>query len=175
MRNQRGFTGLEIVAVVAIIGVVAFVAPKLNIFNNSADPANRRTASAISGRDIVDITNAVSDSEKPVTVHIDRSVEAKSEITDPKLTVGQRIGRFFGGLSTWAVLLIIGGLAAGVITPMGLLTWSRHVWKSAFKNTVAGIRDMDDEEAYKKATRSIAVQQNKRDKKLTDKVKSELH
>lgn len=175
MKNQCGFTGLEIAGVVAIVGLVVLLAPKLNPFSSAADLSNRRTASSISGKDIVEITKQVAESEEPVTVRIDRSVDAHSEVTDPKLTLGQRIGRFFGGLSTWAVIGVLFAVFVLGISPAAILGWSRHVWRSAFKNTVAGIRDISDDEAYKKVTQSIAIQQNKRDKKLVDKVKSELH
>lgn len=175
MSNKKGFTGLEIVGVIAAVGLVVMLMPKLNLFDNSADPSNRRTASAISGKDIVKITNQVAEADQPVTVTIDRSVVATAEVTDPKLTVGQRIGRFFSGLGTWSVIGIFVAVFVLGISPSALLAWSRHTWKAAFKNTVAGIRSIDDPEAYKKATTSIAVQQNKRDKKLVDVVKAELH
>jgi hypothetical protein len=172
VRNQRGFTGLEIAGVAALIGLLFFaVGPKLNLFDNSADPANRRTAETLSGRDIVSITKAVSEVEGPVTVSVDRSVEASKEVTDPKLTAGQRIGRFFSGLGLWALL----GLGLLLLTPLGAVLWKLYTYRSAFKNTVAGIRDIDDKDVYEKATRCIAVSQNKRDKRLVDRMKAELH
>lgn len=171
VNSKRGFTGLEIAGVVAIVGLVIMFAPKLNPFSNAADPANRRTASAISGRDVVEITNAVANSDKPVTVRVDRSMESSEEITDPKLTLGQRVGRFFSGLGTWGLILV----ALCIFTPLGGAIWKWWSYRTAFKNTVAGIRDIEDPEAYQKAVRSIAIQQNKRDKVLVDRMKSELH
>lgn len=177
MKNNRGEIATVTVILIALAAVVLtpLVLKIGNPFDRSAEPANRRTASSISGRDIVEITNAVGKAENPVTVRVDRSVEASSEVTDPKLTLGQKIGRFFSGLGTWSILGLLFAIFVLGISPAAILGWSRHVWKSAFKNTVAGIRDMEDAEAYKKATTSIAIQQNKRDKKLVDKIKSELH
>lgn len=174
MRNQRGFTGLEILGVIAVVGLVAILSPKLNPFSGSADPANRRTASAISGRDIIDITKVVSSSEEPVTVHVDRSVTASAEVTDPKLTLGQRVGRFFSGLGTWAVVGLALALGLGIVTPAGLAWQARSAWKSAFKNTVAGVRNLDDE-TYQKVVPQLAAMQDQRDKRLVDRVKAELH
>ena len=172
--NQKGeVVTVALIAVAAVIGTL-LLAPKLNPFDKSADPANRRTASAISGRDIVEITNTVAESDQPVTVRVDRSVTASAEVTDPKLTLGQMIARFFAGLGTWAVVAIVAALALGIVTPAGLAWKARNAWKSAFTNTVAGIRDLDDD-TYQKAVPKLAARQDKRDKQLVDRVKGELH
>lgn len=176
MRNQRG--EIATATVILICGAFFLLAPIImkngNPFDRSADPSDRRTASAISGKDIVEITNAVAVAEQPVTVKVDRSVEASKEVTDPKLTIGQRVGRFFSGLGTWAVVLIVIALALGIITPAGLAWRARNAWKTAFKNTVEGVRDLD-EETYQKVAPKLAAKQDKRDKKLVDRVKMELH
>lgn len=176
-RNQRGEVATLTVVVIAVLSVL--LAPLVlkggNPFDRSADPSNRRTASEVSGSDIVKITNQVAQSDRPLTVEIDRSVHASAEVTDPKLTAGQKIGRFFSGLGTWGLVMLFGGIALAIFTPLGGALWKMFTYRSAFKNTVAGIRDIDDPEAYQKAVRSIAVQQNKRDKQLVDKMKSELH
>jgi hypothetical protein len=172
IKNRKGFTGLEIVGVVAVLGLVVIMAPKLNPFSGAADPANRRQESTFSGKDIVEITKAAKEAD--MEVRIDRSVEARSEVTDPKLTIGQRVGRFFSGLGTWAVVLIVIALALGIITPAGLAWRARSAWKTAFKNTVEGVRDLDDE-TYQKVAPKLAAKQDKRDKKLVDRVKMELH
>lgn len=177
MRNERGEIATATVIIIAVATVL--LAPLLlkggNPFDRSAEPANRRTASAISGKDIVDITKAVASSEAPVTVHVDRSVEAHSEVTDPKLTVGQKVGRFFSGLGTWALVGLFVAVFVLGISPIAILAKSRAAWRAAFKNTVAGVRDISDVETYKRVTDSISKRQDKRDKKLVDRVKSELH
>lgn len=176
VHGQRGEIATATVVVIAVLSVI--LAPLIlktgNPFDRSADPANRRSASAMSGRDIVDITKAVAASEEPVTVHVDRSVTASAEVTDPKLTVGQRVGRFFSGLGTWALILLVAALGLGLVTPAGLLAWSRHKYRSAFKNTIAAVRDLD-EDTYQKVVPKLAARQDRRDKVLVDKVKSELH
>lgn len=177
MRSRRGEIATATVIIIAVAAVLLtpFIMKGANPFDRSADPSNRRTASALSGRDLVEITNAVSASEQPVSVKVDRSVEAHQEVTDPKLTPGQKIGRFFSGLGTWALIGILIAVFVLGISPAAILGWSRHTWRSAFKNTVEGIRNLDDKEAYEKVTRSVAISQNKRDKRLVDRLKSELH
>jgi hypothetical protein len=164
---------IALVAVAAVLGVLLF-GNKLNPFDRSADPSNRRTASAISGRDIVEITNAVAESEKPVTVKVDRSFEASHEVTDPKLTLGQKIGRFFAGLGNLSLLLFFAGLAICILTPIGGILWDRWKYKHAFKNTVSAVRELDDD-TFQKLAPKLAAKQDKRDKVLVDKVKAELH
>lgn len=176
MQNEKGeIATLTIILIAVVAAVLAPVVLKNgNPFDRSADPSNRRTASSLSGRDVVEITKAVAASDEPVTVKIDRSVEAHAEVTDPKLTIGQKLGRFFAGLGTWSLIGLLFAVFVLGISPAAILAWSRHTWKSAFKNTVAGIRDLD-EETYKKATSSIAKHQDRRDKQKVDKVKASLH
>lgn len=184
MEKQRGEIATATVIIIAVVTVLfaPLVLKNGNPFDRSADPSNRRTASAISGRDIVNITNAVADSEKPVTVHVDRSIEASSEVTDPKLTLGQRIGRFFEGLGTWAVVGVLFAVFVLGVSPAAILAWSRARWKGFSKNLVGGVRLLgkEDPEAYEKVTKKIGLQQKasgkaRRDEKLVDKVKSEMH
>lgn len=173
--NNRGEASIILIAIVAVLGTL-YVGQKGNLFDRSADPSNRRTASSISGRDIVEITNQVAEAEKPVTVRIDRSVDASAEITDPKLTWGQKIGRFFGGLGTWAIVAIGVFIALCIIFPM----WRAWVWKQFARNQVAGIRDIDDPAVYEKVTKAIKKRQEasgkaKHDAVLVDKLKATLH
>lgn len=177
--NVRGQRGEIATATVVIIAVAAVILTPLmlktgNPFDRSADPSNRRTAAAISGKDIVEITREVAKAEEPVTVRVDRSVEASKEVTDPKLTIGQKIGRFFAGLGTWAVIGVLFAIFVLGVSPAAMIAWSRHKLKSAFRNTVAAIREVDDE-TYSKLKPHLAARQDKRDKRLIDKVKAELH
>ena len=174
--KERGEIATATIILIALGAVL--LAPILlktgNPFDRSASPSDRRTVEAVSGKDLVKITNVVATAERPLTVEIDRSVEASKEVTDPKLTVGQKIGRFFGGLGTWAIIAIGVSLALGIVTPAGLAWRARSAWKNAFKNTVEGVRDLD-EETYQKVVPKLAAKQDKRDKKLVDRVKAELH
>jgi hypothetical protein len=167
-KTNKGFTGLEIVGVMAVLGLVVMIAPKLNPFSSAADPANRR--SATSGEEIVKIVKAAGEADREVIIER----RDHSEVTDPKLTVGQRIGRFFAGLGTWSVAAILFAIFVLGLSPAAILAWSRHVWKKAFKNTVSAIRDTD-EETYEKLKPKLAARHDKRDKRLVDVVKAELH
>ncbi len=174
MKNQRGEIALALVVAIALgAAIIGFFGHKLNPFDRSADPSNRRTASALSGKDIVKITHAAAASD--LDVEIDRSFEVSREVTDPKLTLGQKIGRFFEGLSTWAVVALFVLLALGIITPAGLIAWSRNAWKGLAKRTVQGVRDIEDEATYKTVTKAISKRHDKNDVKLVDKAKMELH
>ena len=171
--NQKGFTGVEILAVVAVVLLVPIVM-KSNPFDRSADPANRRTASAISGKDIVEITNTVADSEKPVTVKIDRSVEASSEVTDPKLTLSQKIGRFISGMSTWTFLLCVGIFALFGAGPF-IALWNKFTeYRSTSKAMVSAIREVDDD-TYAKLKPHLAAKMDRKHKRTVDKLKMELN
>ena len=177
IRNQRGEIATAVVIALVIgAAVIGFFGHKLNPFDRSADPSNRRTASALSGKDIVKITKQVENSDIH-EVTIDRSIESSSEITDPKLTIGQKIGRFFEGLSTWAVIAIIVLLGLGIVTPAGFIAWSRNAWKGAFKHTVQGIKDVKtkDAETYTLVTDAIAKRHDNNDKVMVDKIKMELN
>lgn len=140
--------------------------PKPNTYSSDWDRGERRSTPKV----------AVFEDGKVAVFHeIEESFDKGSEKTVPKLTVMQKVGEFFSNLSFFSFVTII---VVGVLifaTPLGRLLWSRHVWKSAFENTVAGVRDIDDREAYEKATRAIAIHQNKRDKRLVDVVKAKLH
>ena len=172
--NQRGFTGVEILAVVAVVLLVPIVMKTGNPFDRSADPANRRTASAISGKDIVEITNQVAESEKPVTVKIDRSVEASSEVTDPKLTLSQKVGRFFAGLTTWTLVFLFVSLAFFGGAPIVWL-WRKYAnMKETMKRTVQAIRELDDD-TYKRVAPKLSDKMDKKHKKTVDKLKMELN
>lgn len=172
--NQKGFTGIEILAVVAVVLLVPIVMKTGNPFDRSADPANRRTASAISGKDIVEISNAVAGSEKPMTVKVDRSVEASAEVTDPKLTLSQKIGRFVSGLSTWTLLLGVGVFVLFGGTPFVIL-WRKYLeYRQAMKATVSAIRETDAE-TYERLKPHLAGKMDRRDKRVVDKMKRELN
>ena len=173
MRNNKGFTGIEILVVVACVLLVPVVL-KSNPFDRSADPSNRRTASAISGKDIVEITNTVASSDKPVTVRVDRSVDASSEVTDPKLTLSQKFGRFVSGMSTWMLIL------AGVVlfffgTGPFIAMWQKYrTMKETMKRTVVAVKELDDETASKVKDK-LSKKMDTPHKRVVDRLKTELN
>ena len=176
MRNQRGVLDTLAVVLIAVVSVIVtpLILKNSNPFDRSADPANRRTASAISGRDIVDITKEVAKSPEPVTVHIDRSVEAKAEVTDPKLTLSQKIGRFISGLSIWALLAIIAGFAVFGVGFPAMLFQKYLLMKETMKRTVQAVRELDDD-TYKKVAPKLSDNMDRSHKKVVDKLKAELN
>lgn len=110
------------------------------------------------------------------------SYDRGSEKTVPKLTLMQSVGNWISNLSFFWFIVIALGLAFGIITPTGLAMHARNVWKSAFKNQVASIRSIDDEDTYKKVTKVIQTRQDalgpkakRQAEKLVDKIKAELH
>ena len=174
--NNRGEVTLAVVAVVAVLTVL--LTPVLmkgsNPFDRSADPANRRTATEVSGNDIVKITNTVAASDKPVTVEIDRSVNVTHEVTDPKLTLSQKIGRFFSGLTTWALVFILVSVFVFGGAPIVWL-WGKYVnMKETMKRTVQAIRELDDD-TYKRVAPKLSDKMDRKHKKTVDKLKAELN
>lgn len=176
MNSQRGEVAT---ATVILIAVGTFLlAPILfkngNPFDRSADPSNRRTASAISGKDIVEITNTVASAEGPVSVRVDRSVDASKEVTDPKLTLSQRIGRLVAGLGTWGLVYVFVSLAFFGGAPIVWL-WKKYAgMKETMKRTVQAIRELDDD-TYKRVAPKLSEKMDKKHKKVVDKLKAELN
>lgn len=171
--NRRGEITTATVILISLGALL--LAPILlktgNLFDRSADASNRRTAASLSGNDIVQITQVAAANDMNVT--IDRSVSESKEVTDPKLTIGQKVGRFFAGLGMWGIIFIAISLLVFGGAPLVWLARKYAVMRQAFKNTVAAIRETDDD-TYAKLKPKLAAKHDRRDRKLVDKMKAEL-
>lgn len=205
-RPARGFTGVEILVTVAIVGAVLTLVPQLNPIamlqraggGGSVSAANQKA----SWTDQSEKTKPVFYSVPPtatqpgmvaVATETEKTYHTGAEEKPQVLTFGQRVAKFFAGLSTWGVVLVGGGFAILFfifgITPG--MVW-RHAkiraeevaaaekadkerYKKALKQTVEGIRNIKDQAVYDVATDSLKAAQDKDVKQIIDVVKSELH
>jgi hypothetical protein len=175
MGNRRGEVLTTLAIVLGLGLVVGTVVPQINPLNWFKSTPNTESGKEASKETI----------RTPLFYEGSRGVEVAYKVEErssnsefkrtPKLTLMQKVGNWISNLSFfWFVVLGL-GLLTGMVTPAAIFARLRHVWKTAFKNTVDGIRAVDDEEAYKKVTAKIAQKQDKRDKRLVDRVKQELH
>lgn len=175
--NRRGEVVTLVLVAVAVTALAVAALPALNPFRSlsgGGDSASGKEASSFSKQ--VERPIILSSPQVPnqAVVAYERTYETGAKTFTPKLTLGQRIGAFFERLTTWGVVLVIVLLATGCITPAALIAWSRHTIRSAFKNTVSAIRETDDE-TFGKLKSKLAEKHDKRDKRIVDKLKGELH
>lgn len=176
MKRKKGEALTVLLVAVAGAFIVGTFIPQINPANWFKTTPNTYNANWDRGERTSTPKVAVFDDGKVAVFNETKeSYDKGSEKTTPKLTIMQQFGNWISNLSFFWFVILGFLLAAGVVTPAGIFAWSKHVWKSAFKNTVAGIREMPDKEAYEKVTTSIAKKQDRRDKKLVDKVKANLH
>ena len=170
MRRRSGEIATATAILIAVgVALVAFLYPKINPFNGAADLANRRSASATSTEEIIRLSKSAPEHE----VVIERRSATSDEVTDPKLTVGQRIGRFFAGVGTWGLVFICVSLLFFSGAPIIWAVRKYAVMKQAFKNTVAAIRETD-EDTFAKLKPNLEAKHDRRDRQMVDKIKSEL-
>lgn len=114
------------------------------------------------------------DGKQYVAEEIERHYTTSKSVTQPKLTFMQKIGNFISNLSWTAVIFIVVSLVFFGGAPIVWAVKKYFGLRNAFKNTIAGIRDLPPE-VYEKATDTLAKAQDTADKKLVDKMKAELH
>jgi len=98
---------------------------------------------------------------------------AAAEETGEKLTLGQRIGRFFSGLSVAGLLFILASLVFFGGAPIVWVAQKYFAAKRALRNTVKAIKEIPTEqfEAIKPA---LSSNQDKADKELIARLKAKL-
>jgi len=179
--GTKGEVTVAIALGLAAVGLlIGTVMPNLNPFNrmfgsHGTQSAAKQTATW-TRQDEVITPKVVSlkDGQAVVVNQFERHYDTGTEETTPKLTIGQRIGNFIARLSTWGLIFIIVSL---VFFGGGPIVWAFRKYtsvKDALKNTVAAIREAD-EETFSKLKPKLAEKHNKADKIIVDKIKSELH
>ena len=182
-KNQRGEITLAILIAVAVGSLfVGMITPKISPFKNffgSSDSAVGKKASYTTQVEkikpkVYHLNKAgdvviVNDVELSYNTGIDQNV--------PKPTLGQRIGSFFFGLTTWSIIFIIVSLLFFGGAPLLWIARKYFVMKQAAINTVAGIRELKSKEpeAYQKLVPILAANHDKQDKVVVDKIKTELN
>ena len=102
-----------------------------------------------------------------------------------KQTLGQKIAGWIAGLSGGAIVALLVAIFVLGITPAAIFAWLRSGWKSAFRNTVAGIKSITDTtvicrkcgdavtiDTKAHALKAIETKQDKSDKILVAKAKA---
>lgn len=172
--NKRGEVLTVVLITIAATFIVTSLLPDLNPLKTLAPSgAARQEASWTRTSEKPVILESKSVPGQAVVAY-ERTYDTGAEVKTPKLTWQERVGRFISGLSMWSAIFILVSLLFFGGAPIVWVVRKYFVLRSAFKNTVAGIRETDDE-TFNKLKIHLAAKQDKRDKKIVDKLKSELH
>lgn len=104
---------------------------------------------------------------------IERTVNANLDTTPGKLTLGQKIGKFFAGLSFWGIIFVIVSLAFFGGAPIMWVARKFFKARAALKATVAAIENMNSDEK-EKLKAHLAATQDTKDKAYIAKLKAEI-
>ena len=177
--NQRGEVAtLVVVGIAAVALLVGTIMPKLNPFNNLFGgghlDASKQTATWSRQDEIQTPVLLKSGDAIAVGTKVERHYDTGTEEKPLALTFAQRIGKFFAGLTTWGLIFIIASLAFFGGAPLIWLFRKYSVIKQTLRSTIAAIRETDNE-TFEKLKPHLAEHHDRRDKKIVDKIKSELH
>jgi len=100
--------------------------------------------------------------------------KASAEETEPKLTLGQKIGNFFSGLSMTGLLFILISLLFFGGAPIVWAVKKYFAVKNALRNTVKAIKEIEPEH-FEWIKPTLAANQDKADKVIIAKIKGDLH
>jgi hypothetical protein len=179
-KNQRGeitvtLLGIAIVSALLIGIAVPSFRPFKNMFGKGDESAVGKKASfSTQVEKIKPKVFKMKDGEVVVVNDVELSYNTGTDQNVPKPTLGEKIGSFFFGLTSWMIIGIVVSLAFLGGTPI-IWFWNRaRIFKNTLKNTVAAIRGAD-EDTYQKLKPLLAAKQDKVDKVVVDKIKAELH
>lgn len=176
--GRRGEAVTLVLVGVAVAALVFAAVPQLNPFRlfgaAHTDSAAGKESSSFSKQSLTPVILSSPQTPGQAVVAYQQTYETGEAVKTPRLTLGQRIGRFFSGLTLWGVVFVIVSLAFFGGAPIVWLWRKYATMKAAFKNTVSAIRETDDE-TFAKIKPHLAAKQDKRDKRIVDKLKSELH
>lgn len=189
--NQKGEAlTIALISIVATL-VVAAAIPSLNIFGKVFGGGHTVTAPAEEAwkeqtKTTEPVTIGVTPTgEKVVAFRERKTFRSGASKAPAKLTYGERIGQFFAGLTTWAILGLLGLFLAFGITPAMVIRWAKNRalerenkekqrYEQTLTRTVAAIREMP-EEAYKTLSPILKDKHDLVDKKTVDEIKAKLH
>lgn len=175
--NERGEVATALLVAIALGSLILGLAlPKLNPFKAFEKTAANKKASWTRQTEKATPVVLTDKAGKAVAVGTatEKIYDTGMESTVPKPTLGERIGAFFASLTTWGLafvgvsLLFFGG------APLVWVARKYFVMKQALKNTVAAIREADNE-TYEKLKPKLAAAHDKQDRQVIDKLKTELH
>lgn len=182
--NNRGeAVTLTLVAVAGIALLIGTIAPQINPFNAIfGQKPVQQEESTWTRRDEIHtpmLLESKSGEHGAVVLKSEYHYDKGTEKRPVKPTLGERIGGFFAKLSTGAIIFVVVSLVFFGGAPL-IWVWRKYAtMKASFKTVVAGIREIEDEDAYKKITKSIGVQQKatgkpEKHRKVIDKIKTEI-
>lgn len=177
--NRGEITTAIVLGIAAASLLVGTLLPSLNPFNNlfgniSPSAANQKATWTRQTEREKPVFYKVDADTVAVGAEVERTYDTGTDERPVKLTLGQRIGKFFAGLTLWGLIGIVVSLVLFGGAPIVWIARKYLIMKQAFTNTVAAIRDLP-EDTYKNVTPVLAAKQDKRDKKIIDKIKMNLH
>lgn len=175
--NQRGEVVTAVLIAVALGSLlVGLVLPKLNPFKAFERTAANKKASWTRQTEKSTPVLLTDKAGKAIATGTatERIYDTGIEQSVPAPTLGQRIGSFFFGLTTWGLLAVLASLLFFGGAPLVWLARKYFVIRQALKNTVVGIRQADAE-TFEKLKPALEANHDKRDKVVIDKIKAELH
>ena len=182
------------IALIAVIGTLVFAAaiPSLNIFgkvfgggSSSVKAPSEEAWKEQEQRTIPRTVGVTETGEKVIAFEQVKTFRSGASRIPAKMTFGERIGEFFAGLTTWALLALAGLFLAFGITPAMVVRWAKNrsleretadkeKYQQTLTRTVSAIRAMP-EEAYKTLAPILKDKHDLADKKVIDQIKGELH
>ena len=101
------------------------------------------------------------------------SYRATAEESNPRLTIGQRIGKFFANLSIVGILFVVLSLVFFGGTPIYWIARKYFTAKNALVNTVKAIREIPSEQ-FNAIAPTLSKNMDKKDKELIARIKGSL-
>lgn len=186
MRNMRGEGAT--VLIILIAGAFLLLGPKIPDLSKIFTGEKPQQKASWSNETVTHTPIILrKDDDAVLATKTEHTFNSGTDERPVKLTVADRVVRFFEGLGWWAILFIVISLLLGG-WPIVMLINGYRAMKSALKNTISGIRKVSDTtvicrkcgdtvvvDSYATVVASLDAKQDKKDKVLIDKLKSELH
>lgn len=178
MKNQKGEIATATIVLIAAGALVVglLTGSKGNLFSFLQKSAANKKASFSKQSEIHTPVILQSKDGKTVAVgtKVENLYETGMEDGEPVLTYGQRVAKFFAGLTNLAFLVLIVGLIFFPVLTIGALrAWGMKHYKTA-KAIVQGVKEAPPEAAAQ-VKASIAVVMDKKEKKVVDEIKKDLN
>lgn len=144
----------------------------LNPFSAIQSPPQepRKVASWAQSETVEPLIVGKVDGRAVVANRVERTYSAGYEQVSPRLTLGQRIGRFFGGLTLWGLAFIAVSLAFFGGAPI-VWVWARYLkMRRALANTSEAIERMNKSD-YEKLRPLLLQEQDEADRKTIKRMK----
>lgn len=176
MKRSKGEITTAAVILISVGSLIlGLMAPKFNPFRFERSSANKKASWTLQTEKTKPVLLT---DKKGEAVAVGNEIErvyntGKEEIT-PKKTLGEKIGEFFSRLTTAGLVFVVVSLLFFGGAPLVWVYRRYKTVKNALKNTVAAIREVDDE-TYTKLKPVLAANHEKKDRIVIDEIKKELN